>query len=316
MSTNGSPKTSHKPILEEVGKVGLVLSFIGSEVTLSGLTVVLAKLFGLPGGEEIYPILDVLLTSFPLTVAAAIIFVRYKQSKLPEDGQWTFPRGDYFVKHSEKLKLSDTISILAFAVAASFILNLLFDFGIKQVPFRLHHPFIIAASYLYNYFTMYGPFPLIKSCVLGYFFGKWYLQLASTASNLWTKQITFASYSPPIDICDLQDEKVERIVFTGKPIVCHVGSSEITVEFKVKDDRLAVELAKFDADSEAVLPALALISIRCARMKNKTKVEWIIHPLNGAESSFQLQRVMKRRGLVIKDVEGIGKTYHLLHEFE
>ncbi len=159
------PQTSKlKSLIEEVGMVGLVLSFIGANVTLSSLTVFLAKLFGLPGREELNPILDVLFTSFPLTVAAAVVFVYYRE---------------------RKLTLLNAIYILAGAVLGGSLLNIVLDLGMPSVPFRTDFfgPFGIGVSYLSNYITMYGPFPFIQSCVLGYFFGKWYRQLTVVAST-------------------------------------------------------------------------------------------------------------------------------------
>lgn len=167
MSTNVPQKSKYRSIFEEVGMVGLVLSFVGSDVTLSSLTVFLAKLFGLPGQEEINPILEVLLTSFPLTVATAVMFVYYKQ---------------------RKLTLLNVTYMLFGVFWAYFFLTIIlwkfFNVWMPSVPFRGNLGILgAAASYLFNYLRMYGPFPFIKSLVLGYFFGKWYLRLAVVASK-------------------------------------------------------------------------------------------------------------------------------------
>jgi hypothetical protein len=137
---------------------------VGSEVTLSGLAVLFAKLVGLPGREEISPILEVLFTSLPLTIAIAAMFVQYRQGKLT---------------------LLNALYILGGAVLVSWVLVIVLDLRMALVPVRFNFGiFGVAASYLVNYLTMYGPFPFFKSIVLGYFFRRWYLRLAVVPSKL------------------------------------------------------------------------------------------------------------------------------------
>ncbi len=129
------------------------------------------------------------------------------------------------------------------------------------------------------------------------------------------KQIEIEGLSPD-EILNLPDEEIESIVFVGKPIVFRAGSAEILGEFKVKDKKLVVELAQIDGGGEGVLPALAILAQRYAKKKSLAKVEWIVHALNCAKPNPKLRRVMERRGFVVRDVEGVGKAYYLLHEVE
>ncbi len=129
------------------------------------------------------------------------------------------------------------------------------------------------------------------------------------------KQINIEGYSPE-EILNLPDEEIECIVFAGKPIVFLAGTAEILGEFKVKDEKLIIELAQIDGGGEGVLPALAMLAQRYAKKKKLAKVEWIVHALNCAKPNLKLRRIMERRGFAVKEIEGVGKAYYLLHEVE
>lgn len=71
MEPKGSKQHKQRSLKEEVGLAGLLL---GADGLSSGLII---ELFGLPDENKINAILNVLLTTLPLTVAIAIIVVLY-----------------------------------------------------------------------------------------------------------------------------------------------------------------------------------------------------------------------------------------------
>jgi hypothetical protein len=305
--------SDRKSPLGEIGKVGLVLGLLGSEVTLSGATVVVAKLLGLPGADEVFPILDVLLTSLPLTLAAAALFVQYKESKMPVETRWTFPDAQtVWGGNRESPTLMNAAEVLGGCLIVSFLLSTIFDLGTNKVPFTFSALPIMAATYLYNYFTMFGPFPFVKSCVLGYFFARWYLQMASAARSLRTKEITIGGCSSPAELFSKMGWEVERIVVG--PVICNVDSDEVPVEFKINDDSVTVEVSQFAAGHDELLPPLAVVATWCAKMAEKKKVDWVVRTRDDAEPGFMLRRILEKNGFLFKDAIGSRKQFVLHHE--
>lgn len=123
------------------------------------------------------------------------------------------------------------------------------------------------------------------------------------------KHVNIEGYSPD-EILELPDEQLDAFVLSGGPLVFRAGTAEVLGEFKVKDDRLIVELAQIDGGGEGVLPTLTSLAQRYARRRGLKKVEWIVHAINCAKPNLKLRRVMERRGFQIVDVEGVGEAYY------
>ncbi len=127
------------------------------------------------------------------------------------------------------------------------------------------------------------------------------------------KRINIEGYTPT-EILDLPDEQLDALVLSGEPLVFRAGTAEILGEFKIKEDRLIVELAQIDGGGEGVLPTLSSLTHSYAKKRGLREIEWIVHALNCAEPNLKLRRVMERRGFQVKDVDGIGAAYYLLQE--
>ena len=127
------------------------------------------------------------------------------------------------------------------------------------------------------------------------------------------RQINIEGYSPK-EILDLPDEQLDAFALSGEPLVFRAGTAEILAEFKIKGERLIVELAQIDGGGEGVLPTLTSLANKYAKQRGLKKVEWIVHALNCAEPNLKLRRVMERRGFQITEVEGVGKAYFRVHE--
>ena len=127
------------------------------------------------------------------------------------------------------------------------------------------------------------------------------------------RRIDIEGYTPD-EILGLPDEQLDGFVLAGEPLVFRAGSAEILGEFKVRGGSLLVELAQIDGGGEGVLPVLTSLAHRYAQRRGLEKVEWVVHALNCAKPNPKLRRVMKRRGFVVTDVEGVGEAYYRVHE--
>ena len=120
----------------------------------------------------------------------------------------------------------------------------------------------------------------------------------------------------PEQILNLSDEEFEGIIFVEKPIVFHIGSAEVLGEFKLKDEKLIIELAQIEGGGEGILPTIASLSRKYAKNKKIKEIEWIVHALNCAKPNLKLRYVMERKGFTIKEIEGIGNAYYFLDKID
>lgn len=126
------------------------------------------------------------------------------------------------------------------------------------------------------------------------------------------RRIDIEGYTPD-EILALPDERLDALALSGEPLVFRAGSAEILGEFKVTNGSLIVELAQIDGGGEGVLPTLTSLAHRYARKRGLGRVKWVVHALNCAEPNLKLRRVLERRGFKVRDVEGVGPAYYLLH---
>src|SRR5215469_16470855 len=114
------------------------------------------------------------------------------------------------------------------------------------------------------------------------------------------------------ELLALPAETVEPLILTGEPIVFRADSALLLASFSVSGDVLGVELAQIEGGGEGVLPALASLVMRYARLRALSEVEWIVHAVSCAQPYLKLRRMLERRGFVIAEIAGVGEAYYLL----
>lgn len=112
------------------------------------------------------------------------------------------------------------------------------------------------------------------------------------------------------ELAALSDTEVDAYLFTGRPVVCRIGSAELLGDIRLAGDRLIVELAHIDGGGEGVLPTLAAAATALARRRGWREIEWIVHAVHCARPNLKLRRVLERLGFVVVDVPGVGPAYH------
>jgi hypothetical protein len=117
----------------------------------------------------------------------------------------------------------------------------------------------------------------------------------------------------PDEILRLPEEQIEALVLTDTPVVLRAGSAEILGQFRIRGDRLVLELAQIEGGGEGVLPTLWVLTERYARQRGLSGVEWVVHALHCADPNPKLRRLLERRGFVVRDVPGVGEAYYYLH---
>lgn len=118
------------------------------------------------------------------------------------------------------------------------------------------------------------------------------------------------------EILDLPKETIEQLVFIGEPIVFRAGSAVVLGSFKIRPNRLVIELAQIDGGGEGVLPSLASLARRYAKLHGISAVEWIVHAVSCAKPNLKLRRVLEHRGFVVKQLPGVGEAYHLVDDLQ
>jgi hypothetical protein len=115
----------------------------------------------------------------------------------------------------------------------------------------------------------------------------------------------------PDEVLALAPGNLEALALHGRPLVFRAGSAEVLGRFYVSGDALVAELGHVDGGGEGVLPALVVLAGRYARRGRLAAVEWRVHAVNCHRPNPKLQRVLARRGFVVRDVPGAGRWFHL-----
>jgi hypothetical protein len=113
-------------------------------------------------------------------------------------------------------------------------------------------------------------------------------------------------------ILNLPKDHLEALILMGEPLVFRAGSAMILGSFRLRSERLVVELAQIEGGGEGVLISLASLAKRYARLNGLGEIEWIVHAVTCAKPNHKLRRVLERRRFVVKHVDGIGDAYHLI----
>src|SRR5262245_66178356 len=124
-----------------------------------------------------------------------------------------------------------------------------------------------------------------------------------------TRKILIEGYTPE-EFLNLPDEQIDAFVFVGKPLIFKAGSAEILGEFRLREDRLTVELAQIEGGGEGVLPTLAALAERYAQRRGLDQIEWIVHAVDCVKPNPKLRRVLEKRGFVVENVPGFGAAYY------
>ncbi len=125
--------------------------------------------------------------------------------------------------------------------------------------------------------------------------------------------ILIEGYTPE-EVLAFSDEEMRIWIFNDDSLVFKIGSAEILGKFKTQSNKLVIELAQIDGGGEGVLPTLWLLAQQYAIRNELDCVEWLIHAVYCAKPNLKLQRVLQRRGFVIRDVAEIGTVYHYVDQ--
>ncbi|MGP0020814.1 MAG: hypothetical protein ACLPHP_19755 [Candidatus Sulfotelmatobacter sp.] len=112
------------------------------------------------------------------------------------------------------------------------------------------------------------------------------------------------------EILNLPKDHVEALILIGEPLVFRAGSAVILGSFRIRSNRLIIELAQIEGGGEGVLISLASLTQRYAKLNGLPEIEWIVHAVSCAKPNAKLRRVLERRGFEAKQVEGVGEAYH------
>lgn len=125
------------------------------------------------------------------------------------------------------------------------------------------------------------------------------------------REVLFEGFTSE-QILSLPKETIEGLVLLNEPIVFRAGSALVLGRFKADSDRLVIELAQIEGGGEGVLPSLASLAKRYAKLNGLEAVEWIVHAVSCARPNLKLRRVLELRGFEVKIMADGNEAYHLL----
>jgi hypothetical protein len=126
-----------------------------------------------------------------------------------------------------------------------------------------------------------------------------------------SREVTFEGLTEG-EILHLPSDQVEALIVIGEPLVFRAGSAVILGSFRLRSNRLIIELAQIEGGGEGVLISLASLAQRYAKLNGLSEIEWIVHAVSCAKPNPKLRRVLERRGFEISQVEGVGEAYHFI----
>jgi hypothetical protein len=135
--------------------------------------------------------------------------------------------------------------------------------------------------------------------------------LCEVTSAVTQRELKFEGLTEE-EILELPKHAIEELILIGEPLVFRAGSAVILGSFKLKSNRLIIELAQIEGGGEGVLISLASLAKRYARLNGLAEIEWIVHAVTCAKPNHKLRRVLERRGFEAKPVEGVGEAYHFI----
>jgi len=120
----------------------------------------------------------------------------------------------------------------------------------------------------------------------------------------------------PEEIVALPDDQIHEYVFQGDHVVFVVGSAELHGEFQRQDDRLVARLTQINRSGEDIIPSVAALLSRYARLRQIPRIEWEIHPNADAERDGNLQEVLAQRGFHLEIDSVGGRIYRLTQKVD
>jgi len=126
-----------------------------------------------------------------------------------------------------------------------------------------------------------------------------------------TREVLFEGFTSE-QILSLPKQTIEQLVLLNEPIVFRAGSAVLLGCFKAESERLVMELAEIEGGGEGVLPSVASLAKRYARLNGLAAVEWIVHAVSCARPNLRLRRVLELRGFAVKKMADGTEAYHLL----
>ncbi len=82
------------------------------------------------------------------------------------------------------------------------------------------------------------------------------------------------------EILRLPKDSIEALILIGEPLVFRAGSAVILGSFRLRSNRLIIELAQIEGGGEGVLMSLASLTRRYARLNGLAEIEWIVHAVS------------------------------------
>jgi hypothetical protein len=113
------------------------------------------------------------------------------------------------------------------------------------------------------------------------------------------------------ELLALAPEDFDELVLVGRPIVFRVGSAEVLGEFRRDAEVLSLDLAHIDGGGEGVIPALASVAERYARLRGLRTIEWLVRATNCARPNPKLRALLEHRGFLVRTIPERGEAYHL-----
>lgn len=139
-----------------------------------------------------------------------------------------------------------------------------------------------------------------------------------TKSDMKPKRIRKISIEGfrPEEIVALPDDQIHEYVFQGDHVVFVVGTVEIHGEFRRQDDRLVALLTQISHAGEDIIPSVAALLSRYARLRQIPRIDWEIHTNTNAERDGNLEQALAERGFRVEIDSVGGKIYRMTQEVD
>ena len=120
----------------------------------------------------------------------------------------------------------------------------------------------------------------------------------------------------PEEIVALPDDQIHEYVFQGDKVVFLVGEAQLHGEFRRENDRLVALLSEISFGGEEIIPSLAALLSRYARLRQIPWIAWEVHVTKAVAKNGNLGQILDQRGYHLEDVPGVGKVYRLLQKVD
>ncbi len=122
------------------------------------------------------------------------------------------------------------------------------------------------------------------------------------------RKITIEGFRPE-EIVALPDDQVHEFVFHAGPVVFRVGEVEIRGEFLRETDRLVAVLTRIGPGGETLIPSLAALLSRYARLRQVPWIDWKVCTSGGNAPPKALIHHLVQRGFILADATPSAEVY-------